>query len=268
VNPKIKKLMIAAILLIVIGGIGCLFTFSQLKSSAVTKKKVITENFSNVEIDSDNSHINILPAEGKEAMVELTGQPEKGGDYTFKTEVIGSTLSVKLREDHFEFPIFYHITHDTALKVYLPEKEYNKMVIKNKNGKIKLEGTNTDHLDITAHNGMIEAKNIRSMDVLAETNNGKIMLEDVSGKITGETHNGEIMLITNTLERSLDLSSFNGRIIVKTKKYPENVRFSTHVDNGDINILNQFDDDPIFGDGDHLIKLYTHNGRIKVEKIK
>ncbi|MGV3487459.1 MAG: DUF4097 family beta strand repeat-containing protein [Tuberibacillus sp.] len=263
----IKKLTFVAILLLIIGAAGCVFTYSNAsQKSAVSEEKVINQDFSNIRLDSDNARIIILPTEEENAKAVLSGSMAKNKDLTFKAEVKGSTLSVVLKEDQWNFFHFDLIFNQLTLKVYVPEKQYKSIVVENNNGKVQLENLRSTNVTASNDNGFIELRNIDSKSVNVDTDNGKVSMDHVTGDISSDTSNGEIVLSLNDLDRSLDLSTDNGRILVKTKKDPTNVRFDAHVDNGSINILDKYNGDAVIGNGKHLIKLSTSNGSIKVEK--
>jgi len=158
------------------------------------------------------------------------------------------------------------MTESLTIKVTLPEKQYKSMMIHTDNGEIQAAGLNADQLTADTNNGRIELKEIASKNVEVEADNGKLMLDHVSGKIKGKTNNGQINVKTIDLERSIQLETDNGRIEIVTEKEPENVAFDVHVDNGRVNILDKYEGNAVIGDGDHVIKLKTNNGKISVTK--
>jgi len=265
---NLKKISIIALILIGIGVAGCLLTFRAVdKGVAIHEEKTFdSSKITEVEISSDNSHVEVVPTKGAEAKVEVSGKGPKDMKKEFLAAVEGNALIVKWRGEHKGFIDFPIMTESLTIKVTLPEKQYKSMMIHTDNGEIQAAGLNADQLTADTNNGRIELKEIASKNVEVEADNGKLMLDHVSGKIKGKTNNGQINVKTIDLERSIQLETDNGRIEIVTEKEPENVAFDVHVDNGRVNILDKYEGNAVIGDGDHVIKLKTNNGKISVTK--
>ena len=69
---KIKKLSVVALVLLVVGIVGGLFTYSSVFQQAeVKKEEMIKDKFSAIEISSDNAEIDIMPTKESVAKIEL-----------------------------------------------------------------------------------------------------------------------------------------------------------------------------------------------------
>lgn len=264
---KIKKLSLVALVLIVVGAAGCLLTFEHFKQlNPVHKEKVVESSFSKVELNSGNVRIDIQPTADQAAKVVLAGQESYRKDIDFTADVKEDTLDIKVSNHHINFFDLDFFTHQLALTVYLPKKQYESIHIQNDNGKMQAENIDTKTLVASTDNGLINLKNIPSEKVKLHTDNGRITMTNVSGDLKGDTNNGEIQANLKDLDRAIDLSCDNGRITIQTDEEPTNARFDVHVDNGRVNILNKYNGNAVIGNGDNLIKLSTDNGSINVTK--
>lgn len=265
---NLKKISLIAMFLIVIGVVGSLLTFHLVdKGGSVQEKKTFNQkNITAIEVDSDNARVEFVPSKDTVMKVELSGKGTKNDGKDFSAQVEGNTLLVSMQREDFQFFHFDLFTKSLTLKVTLPEKQYDSLVVNNDNGYVQIKDLNVKQLDAETNNGRVDLKNIVSSNVNVETDNGRLTLDDVSGKITGKTNNGRISIKTTDLDRSMQLETDNGRIEIKTEKEPTNVAFDVHVDNGHINILDKYEGNAVIGDGDNLIKLKTNNGRISVTK--
>src|SRR5699024_11410141 len=84
--------------------------------------------------------------------------------------------------------------------------------LKTDNGIIDVTNIVGDEIKATSVNGLIKMKHITSKNVMTKTENGLIKLEDVEGDIVSKTNNGKIDLLTEDLDRMVDLDTTNGAI--------------------------------------------------------
>jgi hypothetical protein len=82
--------------------------------------------------------------------------------------------------------------------------------------------------------------------------------------MVGKTHDGKISLYTPNINYSIQLESYNGAISIKTDKEPKNVTYD--IKGGNINIFEKYKKSTVIGNGDNLIKLKAHSGKISVMK--
>ncbi|MBS4219849.1 DUF4097 family beta strand repeat protein [Bacillus sp. FJAT-49711] len=283
---NIKIISTAALFLLLVGLVGSILTFKSLsESEQISDERLIEKDFSNISIASNNSKVEILPTDDSTATVELSGKAAKNLKYTFSTDVKGDTLNIELKEKLRKLFNFDFFATSLTLKVYVPEKQYDTIQAISNNGYIKAEKLNAGDLSIgtdngrilltniesstvtmRANNGMIDLKKIAATTVNLKADNGKVLLDDVDGKITAKVNNGMVSLITNHLDRSIDIQSDNGEIKVKTDNEPTNATIDVTVHNGKVDVFGQTNRNVVFGKGENLIKLVTHNGRITVSK--
>ncbi|MBO0999506.1 DUF4097 family beta strand repeat protein [Bacillus sp. SD075] len=262
---NVKKLSIVALVLLLIGVIGSLFTFSQVTDQkATTEEKTISEIVTDIQIDTDNAAVEIMPTKDKATRIELVSKGVEVSKLDFTADVEGKKLSVKLK-DRRTFSFGFHI-QSLHLKVYVPDESYKSFVAGSDNGKLQISGLTSKNLIVKSQNGRVELNDIVTEKVEVKSANGKVDLNNVEGKLVGSSNNGKITLVTKDLDRMIDLESNNGKIMIKTENEPTNTTFDVHVDNGRVDILGKYEGNTVIGKGENLIKLKTNNGKIEVTK--
>ena len=200
--------------------------------------------------------------------------------------IIKSTCKYKngllnLNEPYFDFYmdenkiIFnpkYNSSISISLDVFIPEKDYDEIILNSSNGKIDIEDLNTNilkcvttnssidildvnskEMDLATRNSRIECRDTRSILLKAITSNSNIFLNDVVSKeIDAKTANAKIVI------NDIDASN----VILKTSNSPIQVEditcdtISLTTSNSKIN-LDHIDIDRV-----KEIKLVTSNGSI------
>ncbi len=261
----VKKLSIVALLLVLIGGIGSIFTFSQTKQKEITTEKTVSSNkVTEVQILTDNTTVDVLPTSDTKTKVELVTKGVDVSKLDFTTEVEGKKLTIRLKEGNTFFIGFdFRSSH---LHVYIPQKQYDSFVVDNDNGKVKVSELNIKNLKVKTDNGRIALDKIVAENVNVKSANGKLEFNDVEGNLKGSSNNGKILLATKDLDRNIQLESNNGKIIIKTDKEPTNTTFKVSTHNGKINILDKYEGNTVIGKGKNLVNLESNNGKIEVTK--
>ncbi|WMX56309.1 DUF4097 family beta strand repeat-containing protein [Peribacillus sp. R9-11] len=262
---NIKKLSIIALVLLLVGVVGSLFTFSQVTDKeSTTEKKSITDEVTDIQVISDNAAVEIIPTTGTETSVELVSKGVDVSKLNFSADVEGKKLAIKLKDKRsFSFGFQIQSLH---LKVYVPEKAYKSFVVKSDNGKVQMAELEIKNLNVESQNGRVELNDIVTEKVEVKSANGRVDLNNVEGNLVGSSNNGKISLVTKDLDRNIQLESDNGKIMIKTDKEPTNTTFDVHVDNGKIDILNKYEGNVVIGKGENMVKLETNNGKIEIIK--
>ena len=258
-----KKLSILALILLLIGGIGSFFSQTN-KEEISTVKTVSSEMVKEVNIQTDNATLEVLPTSDTEIKVELITKGLDVSKLDFTAEVEGNKLTIRLKEPS-TITIGFNI-RSSHLYVYVPQKTYDSFVVENDNGKMKMSELNIKNLKVQTDNGRIELNKIVAENVDVKSANGKLELNDVDGNLKGSSNNGKITLTTKDLDRNIQLESANGKISIKTDKEPTNTTFKVSVNNGKINILDKYEGNTVIGKGENLVDLESNNGKIEVIK--
>ncbi|MGM9945539.1 MAG: DUF4097 family beta strand repeat-containing protein [Lysinibacillus sp.] len=123
---------------------------------------------------------------------------------------------VQLKDDKVEITTQVKMAH-VALRILVPEKHYDVVLIrllnggitlnnvdaklfkaKTYNGNIKVEDVNFEHADLQSVNGSIEARGISGDDLEAETANGRVYIDGAVKEVEAESVNGHVVVTTTS----------------------------------------------------------------------
>lgn len=258
------------------------------------------DSFKDISIDVQHGALLLFPSEDHFTTVELTGSNDK---LKLSADVNGTTLVVKLKSLRPRFMMFSFSMKSVILKISIPKKLYDAISLKTDNGRIcaekllsqslrvysdngriqlseiatrllesktdngRIEVTNTqsDRIIAKTDNGRIEMRHVEADAIGVETDNGRIELSHVNGNIVGETDNGRITLLTNSLDRNIDMQTDNGSILIQSEVKPTNVTIQTKTAHGRVDVFGENNSRTEFGAGKHKIRLRSDNGKITVQ---
>ncbi|QGH33024.1 DUF4097 family beta strand repeat protein [Gracilibacillus salitolerans] len=262
---NIKKIIMIACILVLVGGIGSVmsYRFYEPATLAVTKEVQSTE-ITSIEIDIQNEKVDIIPTTDPTPKVELTGTEDSHSKTELVVEENNNTLSIHTENEMGKWFSFNFFNSSRTLTVYLPEQEYQRLAVEISNGSLQAQGLTINEVNVETKNGKIDLSDIVADSYQLKTSNGKIDLENVEGELAARANNGAISLVTENLDRNINFETDNGRIKIQSEKEPTNAVIDTKVDNGRINLFGDSDYNTIIGDGDNLVKLSTKNGSITV----
>jgi len=283
---KIKKMSLVALVLLLVGIVGSLLTFRPVfRQEAKLEEKVIHEKFSRIQIATDNTAIEILPATGSAAKITVSGRAEKGSTYHLSTDVKNAVLSIGIKYKQRNFISFF--PSSLSLKVYVPEKWYESLQVKNNDGRVRAGDLRARDIRIKTENGKIELNHISGDTITAEANdgsstlenvkaslvkvkseNGKIVLKNLDSRVSGKAGDGSILFTTRHLNHPVELRANNGNIKIQTGEKPANATIRASAEDGRVDIFGSSDGNRVFGSGKPLIQLFTADGNIAVEKTK
>ena len=275
-----------------------------IQEKVTTKNKVIKvpqSNFSNVMMNIDYGSLNVFPSETDETIIELIGENDK---LQLTADVVNDTLSIRLKSKKFQFFSFLFLIKEMKVNVALPKRLYSTIImktdngriraekmlgkaikvttdngsiglreiaatvleVKTDNGRIQLEKVQTEKLSTHTDNGRIELRHVDAEQVITETDNGRIMMEYVNGDIIGKTDNGRISLLTTKIDRTIQLDTDNGSILVETENDPTDVSIHAKTDHGRVNVFGEKSSHIVVGKGANTVRLSSDNGKITVVK--
>lgn len=252
-------------ILLVVVFIGCLTLVISYSSKGWNDHKVIHSDFTNIDIDTKNATVHIVPTQATDASVSYTSRLTGMRKITLDTEVKGQTLNIELKDRGRFFLPFRLPFSKLTLTINLPEELYNELRVHNRNGTITANHIEAALINVRSNNGTIELHHVAAQ-IEARTNNGKITLNHVNGPIEARTNNGTLELITDDLDYNISMRANNGKILIVTSREPENAVIHARKNNGRISIFGNSSQMTTFGDGKHAINLRTNNGSIKVSK--
>ncbi|GIO25280.1 DUF4097 family beta strand repeat-containing protein [Oceanobacillus sp. J11TS1] len=225
---NLKRIIILAAFLLVIGFIGMAATYSSYKEAATYEDTEIIPlqdgELNEIEIDAENTEIHLLPANGSEPRAEYVVKGKNTEEKQLNTSIDGEKLSFHIEENSFSFVDFDFLYHSkSTLYVFLPEDMMQKIDAKTTNAKIAAENIQADELKFHTSNGKIEVKGLEASSVDLQSSNGKITLGDVQGDINIKTSNGGVTLqniigevTANTNNAKITLDSIQGNTNTQT----------------------------------------------------
>lgn len=279
------------------------YSFIENEIQQETSNELITipnSQFTNVDINVQHGALVVRPSNDMTTTVELMGPHEK---LALSAEVVSDTIFIRLKSLRHWLFMFNFNMKAVTLNVFIPTKVYQSFVMKSDNGRIDakkllaknvavntdngriqlneiaatsltaetdngritLEKIQADHVKTKTDNGRVEMQSVEADTILAESDNGRIELGDVDGAITGTTDNGRITLQTTSLNQNIDFQTDNGSILIESRNEPTNVSIHAKTSNGKIDVFGERNSRTVFGDGEHIIRLKSGNGRITVK---
>jgi DUF4097 and DUF4098 domain-containing protein YvlB len=264
---NIKKISLIALLLLLIGVIGCLLTFqSAFQAEPIHEERTFNQDIKHIKINSDNATVNVMRTSDPEIVAELTGTNSKGRKSHFNTEVKGDTLVIDFDEAQVKYFNFLFHEYHLQLNVYLPEKIYDSITVDLVNGNVDIEELQVTDLKAKTVNGKINIEYVETSNVQVLSENGAIYLKHTTGQILGNVTNGKITIEAEHLEQNMNLESINGAIDVRTMTDPTNVDIDVENENGIVRLFGEKDYHFTVGNGEHHIHLKSVNGNISVRK--
>lgn len=273
--PNLKKVVLFGVALIGIGVVGSLVTYPISAKSISKEETFAAKDIKQLEIKSGNAKVALLPTKGQDIKVVAEGNFDQ-----LLTDVTGNTLSVHMKERRFGVNFF---GKQTTLTIHVPKQDYEAFHVKNSNGSVIIKDLEVNHIQVEVDNGKvmleqvtaenihgetdngnIQLEEVEAKTIAVETDNGRISLSEVEGELIGEANNGSITLNTKHLDRSIQFKTNNGRITIHSEEKPTNAVLDLKTKNGKIIVFDESDWDTVIGQGDHLVKLSTKNGRITI----
>jgi len=227
------------------------------------KDVAIDKDFSHVEVESENSDIEFMNIDGKEALIELENDDKNR--YKLDVKVKGNTLEIDVERKGFSWFSFDFFSKSPKVTIGLPNKDYGTIKAETDNGTIDVSKIKVNELEADTDNGEMIIKEIESQRIDVESDNGDVVIENSIGVIQGKTNNGNVTVTMDTIEQPMDLETDNGQIHLQTKDKAKNVQFNVKTDNGRVNIYGQTTTEKAIGDGNIKIQLTSDNGNITVE---
>ncbi|SHF72132.1 DUF4097 family beta strand repeat-containing protein [Ornithinibacillus halophilus] len=237
---------------------------------AKSKEKTITSRFrvdlvQHIDLVSDNAGIEFISTNNPEIIVEFSAPERKHTRYTFAANVNNGVLSIESKEKRRVsfFRLEFNVSNP-KIKVYLPEKQYESVTMNVVNGKISTLNLTIEDLEIETINGAVTLSNMNTKISRIQSQNGKLSFRQLTGDIRGSVTNGSINLETDYLDRSINLSSVNGRISIHSRNQPSNVTIDVDVVLGKVEVFGKDTNRAVFGDGENKVNISTVNGSVKV----
>lgn len=262
----VKRLVIIASILIIVGIIGGILTLKPLlnDNKFIANEQYITESYDDINVNVNNMAIEFYETGEKETKVVTSGSKK----HKTKVNVNNKTLNVKVSEPEtltITIPGINFSKNIPTIAIYLPEEQYNHVTVKSDNGMITAKGIDVDDLSINTVNGIVTLDSIHSQHTNIATENGKISLKNITGDLKSESTNGMISYETDHMDQNIEFKTVNGLISIESAKRPTNATFDLSVELGKVDVYGSNDSHIVFGEGENKIKLTTSIGKVKVK---
>ena len=237
-----RKVFIAGILLIAIGGVGALLTGKSYFYAAEREK--YTTNFADaiideINVEGDLGSVTIQRTDGDAVIVESIGP--KGE--SIKTEQDGHTLNISTsKQASINLGIQFN-KQAIDIIIHLPDKTYTRITANTEVGSIEISG--------------IEAEIIQ-----CESEVGEITIKDSTAKLVLENEIGNIKVEAMTIEESITASNEVGNIAISVSEKPNDHYISADSELGSIRIFGKKTSSYLSGNGSIALDLETEIGDI------
>ena len=166
----------------------------------------------NILIKDTSSYVQVLPSTDGNLRVECKDYE----DIKHSVSVQGDTLVVKYSPKWYEYLfsglLFKNV--EPSVKIYLPDGEYQKMMVDIGSGSVEVYGDYTfATADLSVTSGRVKFTSAVTNALETEATSGEIVLSGVTcGSLDAEVTSGEVAIVDTVVARSLDLECTSGEI--------------------------------------------------------
>ncbi|MGE6257946.1 DUF4097 family beta strand repeat-containing protein [Heyndrickxia sporothermodurans] len=236
-----KKMMVGAFILLLIGIVGVASTLYLSKGSLFKlteweeKKSISSKEIKQLEINSAPVDVRIVKSTDDDIHVVLEGKEStrKKGEYKLKVDNNNGMLQINVKQKISWGIRFYS---SAKLNVELPEKVYDSIHVKTSSGDLMIndfqaikasfqassgdvlveDGNVREELSIEASSGEIEANNNEANNILLKTSSGDIINKNANAgkKLSIQATSGEIEAVNNQAE-NISMKTTSGDIDIQ-----------------------------------------------------
>lgn len=225
--------------------------------AVVLEKKDIDVPYRKVKVKANIVNLSIVATDADEAMIETNNK-----DQAIETSLTieNDTLVVKVAQEEkvrrFWFITIVGSVDKVNAILHLPKKHYEKLVVENQNGSIKVSDINAAQFDLQSDNGRVMTNAIQGDNLYAHSDNGRIILENSAvQRVKASSNNGRVV-VENCRGQQFKLDSSNGRVQLKDI----DAQVEAYSSNGRIEAQ--------FAQVSHPVSLKTENGRIELSTLR
>lgn len=246
-----KKIIISAVIVIVVIILGFSIYkefFSNNSVSGISNYDI--KKIENVRIETTSTDIEVVRGSSSEIIVEIDGEQSKREANKFRLNVTekGDRLEITYKRVKEFFSFGFAFNQDVTLRVTLPEKTFNEVVVDSVSGDVEMDAVSAKRVDAKTVSGDLELQQIQSTNLMSiKSTSGDIDVDQADlnefkiGSISGtvEVHsliavNGEIKTTSGDINvdlekemESLAIDSTSGDIDVNLEKEIESLILDT-----------------------------------------
>lgn len=264
--------LISGILFYTTGGIkSSLITSEQLK----TNKSFGTEGVEKIVINTVSPNIKILPADGKDIIVDFYGSittnlghnsPKLIAD--IKNNILNISISYPKT-----FTLGLFDISNIFLDIYIPAQFTKEINAASVSGDINIENFNGSKIQLKTTSGNLSAISLKTMEIQADSISGNVNFEKVEGNLKISTVSGEVIAGLTSLADDILIKTISGEVKLAA---PSSSSFVFDLESISGDMKNNFDSKTNFesersmqgsvGNGANTIKITTVSGEITLTK--
>lgn len=227
-----KKLMKAAIILILIGVSGTVVTasvtdvFSFETVKLIESKEIKGNHINSIQINTSSTDIKVVPSESKKIKVEFSGEVSKRLKDIYDLVIKENEGQVEIEVENKALFMYLGIpVMRLKLEVQVPKKEYKELIVRASSGDIQIKEVRGKELSFTTSSGDMDISNVTGVTISAEASSGKIVMKDTeatsleyeasSGDISLENIRGDIDVITSSGKIELINEELSGNLVAE-----------------------------------------------------
>ncbi|CAI8815164.1 MULTISPECIES: DUF4097 family beta strand repeat-containing protein [Bacillus] len=295
-----KKIVLIALSLLVIGGIGVgamtVFGVAFNKTEIHKKETVAVEKIDEIEIKTSAADVEIITVDSKDIEVLLDGEISKElvDEYKFDVKKENNRLNIEFSKNQNYVGWGIGTAADVNLQVKVPKKIYDTVKVTTSSGDFVAKEIETKVAEINTSSGDVSLSHSKVNEKLtAKTSSGKIKtdkseievakLNTRSGKIRVEglhskelaanTSSGDIEYNDRSLRGEVECNTSSGDVKMQFDTFPESLRVEFDGSSGkaDINVAGLLYEEKsknqlvgVKGTGENKVKVKTSSGDFKL----
>ncbi len=263
----LKKLIAAAVSLIVIGSVGAIFTAKAYFSTTTeTKEFSFSGNkVQNIQVYADTAEIEFSESDSSDLVIQsLYSSNRNQAEVTLD----GNTLHIKSNKKSNLNIGFSFSKGKNLIRIQVPKQTFGKINIESDLGDINLEALQTDSLAVSTETGSINVRKTQTKKIDIKSELGSVKITRSTGDINIDNEMGNVEVVADSLEHNYNISNEMGSIHISTKKEPSDLFISASSEMGSIRMFDKKTGAFRAGDQTKEMELKTEMGNITVKHTK
>jgi lia operon protein LiaG len=264
--------VISGILFYTTGGVKpSLITSGQIK----TNKSFETEGIEKIVINAVSPCIKILPAEGKEIIVDFYGNITTNlGDNSPKliADIKNNILNISI-----SYPKTFNLglfdISNIFLDIYIPAQFTKEINVTSVSGDVNIGNVNGTKIQLKTTSGNLSAISLKAKEIQADSISGNINFEKIEGNLKISTVSGEISAGLTSIAEDILIKTISGEVMLAL---PSSSSFIFDLESVSGDMKNNFDSkinletersmEGTVGNDTNKIKITTVSGEISITK--
>jgi hypothetical protein len=264
--------LISGIIFLAIGGLSSVVVNAgQARTSKVFPSQDITQ----ININTVNTDINIIPVADKNIGVDFYGNIATSLTGKVPELVVqqqGGVLNIAINYPNARMLDFINAATLT-LDIHVPQEFSGGIFVETISGSFKILKFNLENFEFKSLSGSIEANSLAASDIKISSTSGKVVLVDTQGSIDISNISGNVELTLSSIISDLNIKTISGRVTVSL---PGKSEFNFELGSISGKIENEFGSQIKFADGrsiegtvgqgSYKLAVNSTSGEIKLKK--